>query len=376
MPELNRRELAAAAAGGVLVAAAAETPGPPLAPPDRQPPDLKLPQPVRKAGYAIVGLGKLSVEEILPAFGSARRSRAAALISGHPDKARQLAQVYGVAPGSLYGYDDYRRLRDDKDVDIVYIVLPNSMHADHTIRALEAGKHVLCEKPMATTPAECERMIAAAKAANRKLMIAYRIHFEPHNLRAVEAAKGMGGIRSFASTNAQTTTAPNIRLSKALGGGPVGDTGVYSFNTARMFLNEEPVEVTAREWRPAGDPRFREVPASVSYTLRYPSGVVAHCDTSFNAAESRFYRVTCADGVVHMDSAFSYHGQQLRLTAKDGTQIPRIRAIDQFAAEMDHFSDVVLDGGTVRTPGEMGLADQRIIAAIGEAARTGRPVRL
>jgi predicted dehydrogenase len=400
---LNRREFAKAAATGAAVwaAGAGSTPaaplppqrasgggqaqggGPPLAPPDKQPPNLEIPQRKRQAGYAVVGLGKLALEEVMPAFGLAERSRPAALVSGHPDKARRVAEAYDVPPASIYDYATFSKLRDDSGVDVVYIILPNSMHADFTIKALEAGKHVLCEKPMAVSSAECERMIAAAKAADRRLAIAYRLHYEPYNMKVMELCRqqALGRIKTFASSNGQTTKAPNIRLSKALGGGPVQDTGIYSINAGRYITGEEPVSVTAVAHQPPGDPNFREVPESVSYTLRYPSGIIGHCDTSFGIAESRRFRVHCADGFIDLDPAFSYRGQRLRVKRGGGDGESRdeeivLKPVDHFAAEMDHFSTVVLEGGQVRTPGEMGLADVRIIEAIEEAARTGRTVEV
>ena len=408
---INRREFARTAAGGAgalalgarltagaapaTAMAAATAPqgaagapgqdaGVPLAPPDKQPPDLKLPQGQKKAGYAIVGLGKLALEEVLPAFGEAKRSRAAALVSGHPDKAARVAEAYGVAASAIYGYDTFAKLRDDASVDVVYIILPNSLHAEFTIKALEAGKHVLCEKPMATTSTECARMIAAAKAADRKLMIAYRLHYEPYNTKVMELCRqqAVGRIKTFESSNCQNTKAPNIRLSKALGGGPVRDTGIYSINAGRYITGEEPFSVTAVAHQPTEEPRFREVPESVAYTLRYPSGILGHCETSFGTTESRRFRVHCADGFIDLDPAFSYRGQRLRVkrggSDEGETRDEEIvlKPVDHFAAEMDHFSACVLDGGEVRTPGEMGLADVRIIEAIEEATKTGRTVEV
>lgn len=366
-------------------APAASAPPVPLAPPDKQPPDLKVPEPVaRQAGWAIVGLGQLALEEVMPAFGECRLSRPAALVSGHPDKARKVAETYGIDPANIYDYDNYDRLADNPLVDIVYIILPNSMHAEYSVRALRAGKHVLCEKPMAVSVAEAEQMIAAAREAQRKLMIAYRLHYEPLNRKVMQlcAEQAYGAIKTFSSSNCQTVGAPNIRLSAALGGGPVGDVGVYSINAARYCTGEEPVEVTAVAHQPEGDPRFREVPESVAFTLRFPSGVLAHCDCSFGAAVSRRYRVHCADGFIDMDPAFAYRG--LQLSVKDGLESGstarkaelQLRQVNHFAAEMDHFSDCVLNGGETQTPGEMGLADMRVIAAIEEAAKTGRAVRV
>ncbi len=358
----------------------------PLAPPDRQPLHLEMPNtPSRKVGWAIVGLGQLALEEIMPAFAECHSSEPVALVSGHPDKARKIAAAYGIKPDAIYDYESYDRLAEDKRVEVIYIVLPNSMHADFTIRGLRAGKHVLCEKPMAVSVAECENMIAEAKKAERQLGVAYRLHSEPLNGKVMEmcAAKELGMIKSFESSNCQNVKPPNIRLSGPLGGGPVGDLGVYSINAARYVIGEEPVEVTAFAHQPTGDPRFREVPESVVFTLRYPSGVLAHCSCSFGSSRSERYRVTCVDGWIEMDPAFSYRGLRLRTqrgTAKGGKQLEHaelpIEQVDHFAAEMDHFSEVVRDGTPLRMPGEMGLADMRIVVAIAEAARTGRAVKV
>ena len=357
----------------------------PLAPPDRQPSDLKLPEPApRKAGWAIVGLGQLALEEVIPAFRACRLSQPVALVSGHPEKAHTVADAYGIEHTNIYDYESYDRLADNPAVDVVYVVLPNSMHAEYTIRALKAGKHVLCEKPMAVTVAECERMIAAAREVDRKLMIAYRLHYEPFNRKVMElcAQKAFGPVKTFSSSNCQNVTAPNIRLSADLGGGPIGDVGIYCINAARYVTGEEPVEVTAMAHQPADDPRFREVPESVAFTLRFPSGVLAHCDCSFGSAVSRRYRVHCAEGAIDMDPAFDYRGLRLRVKQTKGDDGETLDAemllheVNHFAAEMDHFSDCVLTGKDPRTPGEEGLADMRVIAAIEEAARTGQTVRV
>lgn len=368
--------VASAAGGGQQV---------PLAPPDKQPPDLKVPEPVkRKVGWAVVGLGELALEEVMPAFREAKLSEPVALVSGHPDKARKVAESYGIDPQSIYDYQNYDRLAENRRVEVVYIILPNSMHAEYTMRGLKAGKHVLCEKPMAVTVAESERMLAAAREARRKLMIAYRLHYEPFNRKVMELSrqKAYGEIKTFSSSNTQDVKAPNIRLSRQLGGGPVGDVGVYCINAARYVINEEPVEVTAYEHRPADDPRFREVPETVVFTMRYPSGVIAHCECGFGHARSERFRVVGAKGYVEMDPAFGYRGQRLFLMEQGEGQGGgrkselKLEPVNQFAAEMDHFSECVLNNTEPRTPGEMGLADMRIVEAIGEAARTGRPVRV
>ncbi len=352
----------------------------PLAPPDKQPPTLDVPEPRKKLGWAVVGLGELSLEEILPAFGECRHSRPVALVSGHAEKARRLAEVYGVDSKAVYDYAGYDRLRDHPEVDVVYIVLPNSLHADFTIRGLQAGKHVLCEKPMATSVAECEAMIAAAGKADRKLGVAYRLHYEPMNLAVEQMCrkKKFGEVKTFTASNCQDVKAPNIRLSGPLGGGPVGDVGIYCINAARTMIGEEPIEALAIQTQPKSDPRFTEVPQSVSFLLRFASGVIAECECSFGTARSSSYQVLCEKGSITMNPAYTYEGLHLS-TESEMEGVPtktdwRLPAINQFAAEMDAFSECVRNGQPIRTPGEMGLLDLRVILAVMESAQRGGAV--
>ena len=377
LPKPSRRGFLHAA--GAMFAAPHLSEDPPLAPPDKQPPDLKLPEPTGGyAGYAVVGLGKLAVEEVLPAFARCKRSRVTALVSGHPDKAKRLARHYGVRPERVFNYENFDKLAGEPEVHAVYIILPNSMHAEYTIRALKAGKHVLCEKPMATTVEEGEFMLKAAEKAKRKLMIAYRLHYEPFNQAVMGMCreKALGAVRTFAASNCQDVKAPNIRLSAKLGGGPLEDIGIYSLNAARYVTGEEPAEVSAFERRPTGDPRFREVPEGVAWTMRFPGGALAACDCSFAAAPSRHYAVHCVEGSIALDKAFDYRGQRLKVSRGEDTKELRFREADHFAEEMDHFAGCALGDGAPRTPGEEGLADLRAIAAINEAARTGKVVKV
>jgi predicted dehydrogenase len=256
------------------------------------------------------------------------------------------------------------------------------MHAEYTIRALKAGKHVLCEKPMAVTVAECEEMIAAAKAANRTLGVAYRLHYEPMNLAVMKMCKErvLGKIKTFRSANYQDVKAPNIRLSGALGGGPVGDLGVYCINAARYTTGEEPVEVFAFAHSPKDDPRFREVPETVSCTLRFPSGVLGQFECSFGSGHSQRYRVLCEKGYIEMDPAFPYTNLQLRAQTDKGegaelTQYP-MPPVNHFTAEFDGFSKCLIDGKKPPTPGEEGLADMRVVVAIAESIKSGMPVKI
>lgn len=378
MPNENvsRRSFIATAGTSLLATAAAPTTQ--LAPPDKQPPNLKVPQDKRKTGYAIVGLGQLSVDQILPAFGRCKMSRPAALVTGHPDKAKQLAEVYDVDPKKIYTYDDYDRLADDADVQIVYNVLPNHMHAEYTIRALKAGKHVLCEKPLSATVDEARQMCAAAKETGKQLMTAYRLHYEPFNLKAMELLRSgqLGKIRLIETQNGQNVEAPNIRLSKQTAGGPLGDVGVYCLNAARYLTGQEPIEVSADAYQPKDDPRFAEVHEHVAWRLTFPDGVYANCSASFGSAGSRFYRVTGDKGYLELENAFGYSGQEL-YTKQDGKLAKHeINAVDHFAAEMDHFSECIQQNKPNRTPGEEGLKDMIIMDAIFRSVNERRPVKV
>ena len=239
--------------------------------------------PDRRWGFAIVGLGRLSFDQILPAFGRSKWCRPVALVSGDPDKARKVAEQYGIPPTGIYGYKNYDDMKNNPAIDIVYIVLPNGLHAEYTIRAFKAGKHVLCEKPMANSVHECEQMIDAGRAAGKKLMVAYRIQYEPHHLavRDMIHGKELGHIKLIQLDCGQNQGDPKQwRLNKALaGGGALPDVGVYCLNTARFLMGEEPVEVSARVHSSPGDPRFKEVEESVFWSMRFPSGTSALCST-------------------------------------------------------------------------------------------------
>jgi predicted dehydrogenase len=336
------------------------------------------PAPERKLGWAVVGLGKLALGQVMPAFAGCGLSKPLALVSGHPDKASKVAQQYGVDPKNIYSYENYDTIKDNKDIDIVYNILPDSMHAEYTIRALEAGKHVLCEKPMCRSLKEANDMIAAAKKNDRKLMIAYRLHYEPYNRRAIEMArkKEFGDIRIFAADNYQDTHAPNIRLQKETGTGPLGDVGVYCINAARYITGEEPVEVTGMAHQPLTEDRFRDFPASYVFTLRFPSGALAHCSCGFNGKGSNRFRAICSDGYFGLEPAYSYGGQKFQTSRQDLKGINDIAPVNHFAAEMDHFSACVRDNKQPDTPGEEGLADMKVIEAIWTAVKTGSAVQV
>ena len=392
----DRRQFLTTAGRAILTAgltAAALGAAEPLAPPDKQPPHLELPPPPKKrVGYAIVGLGDLALKQILPAFPLCEDSAPVALVSGHRDKAMKVAAHYGIDPKNIYDYQNYESMRDNPAVDAVYVVLPNSMHREYTERAFAAGRHVLCEKPMAPTSADCQAMIDAGKRAGRKLMIAYRLHYEPYNKLAIAIArrKELGDLRVFTAENLQSTTAPNIRLSKALAGGPLGDVGVYCVNAARYMTGEEPTDAFGVAVHDPNDDRFREVPSRVLFTLRFPSGVLAQCACGFDSTRSSYFKLTGTKASLRLDPAYPYYGQRLFVeqeasdpaTKAAGVESPRgerqvaVKPRDHFQAEMDHFSQCVLNDTEPATTGAEGLADQRVMDAINRSIESGAWVKV
>src|SRR5216684_4075768 len=301
---------------------------------------LVVPEPPgKKLGWAIVGLGSLSINQILPAFAKCEKSKVTALVSGHPDKANKLALRYGVSPKNIYNYQNYDSLKDNPEVDVIYIVLPNGMHAEYTVRGFQAGKHVLSEKPMANTPAECHQMILA------------------------DAGFSMGDPKQW-------------RLNRQLaGGGSLMDIGIYALNASRYLSGEEPTEVNAMVYTTPNDPRFKEVEEHITFQLRFASGILANCSSSYGYFHQSHYRVMGTDARLCMDPATWYSG--LRLWVERGNTIDQrdLPVVDHFAAEMDHMSDCVMQNKEPLTPGEEGLRDLKIMMAIYDAAKTGRTVK-
>jgi glucose-fructose oxidoreductase len=336
----------------------------------------------RKVGYAIVGLGGYALNQIIPEFKNCRHSRLAALVSGDPEKARRVAAEHDVPARSIYSYETFDRIRDNPDVDVVYVILPNSMHAEYTIRAAKAGKHVLCEKPMAVSSAECRAMIAACRQAKRKLMIGYRSHFEPHNIHAMRLRRegAAGKPRFIESEHGFPIGDPTQwRLKRALsGGGSLMDIGIYSVQALRYASGEEPVSVTARESTDRRDPRFREVEDMIGWTFAFPSGAIGQGFSSYSSGHNHI-RITGDGGWIDLEPATSYGGQRMRVRSRDGEQQvtpPAGPAVNQFVGQLDHMAECVLTGREPIVAGEEGLRDLRIMEAIYRSAREGRTVAL
>ncbi len=340
--------------------------------------------PDQRVGFAIVGLGHLTLAEILPAFGQCKHAKPVALVSGDADKMAKAAKQYGIKPSSCYSYQTYDKLKDNPEVQVIYIVLPNAQHHEFTLRGAKAGKHILCEKPMANSVKECEEMIEACNKAGKKLMIAYRIQYEPLNRAAMKMVrdKTYGKTKLIQMMNCQNQAHDQQwRHKKALaGGGSLPDVGLYCLNTTRFLLGEEPTEVSAQIYSTPGDDRFKEIEENVSFTLRFPSGVISQCMTGYGSFNAKSYAVHAETGTIKMDPAFPYKGLKQELVhapnGKQVNEIPSNPAKQHFALEMDHMAECVRGNKTPYTPGEEGLQDQRIMEAIYQSAKENRPVKL
>ncbi|PXA99663.1 glucose-fructose oxidoreductase [Nostoc sp. 3335mG] len=334
----------------------------------------------RKLGYAVVGLGSYAVNQLLPRIQECEFAKLTALVSGTPEKLEKYGAQYGVPKTHRYDYAGYDRIRDNPDIDLVYVVLPNSMHAEYSIRASKAGKHVLCEKPMANTAAEAEAMIAAAKAANRRLMIGYRSHFEPHNVYVIDQIrKGAIGRPTLITSEHGFYARPGQwRLDRRMsGGGSLMDIGIYSLNAARYLSGEEPVLVQAMESTDRSDPRFATVEDRIDFQLKFPSGAIANCVSSYSSNHNAF-RATGTKGWIGMEPATVYEGHSIfaRIDGKSGpVELPKA-AKSQWAAQMDELAKAAIEGREPRASGEEGLRDMRLIEAIYASAREGRAIRM
>ena len=321
----------------------------------------------------------------MPAFAQSRKAKPLALVSGSPEKLRTVAEQYGIDAAQCYDYASFDRIADNPDIKVVYIVLPNAMHREFCERAARAGKHVLSEKPMAATSSDAEAMIRACASANVKLMVAYRIQYEPYNRRLMQMVrdKRYGRTIAFTGINTQTVApdgAQQWRHKKVMaGGGSLFDIGIYCLNTVRFLTGEEPVEIFASTYSPPDDPRFAEVEETIAFTLRFPSQLIAQCLASYGGRDDKYQRLNFQTAAVEMPNAYPYKGQRLILTERQEDATSQTQLIieprNQFAAELDHMAQCVLEGRSPYTPGEEGLQDMRLMEAIYQSAQSNRPVK-
>ncbi|MDE0346539.1 MAG: Gfo/Idh/MocA family oxidoreductase, partial [Boseongicola sp.] len=283
-----------------------------------------------------------------------------------------LAEFHGIE--HIYSYEQYDEMLAADVADAVYIALPNSMHADFAIRAANAGKHVMVEKPLAVSEAECEAMIQASKDARVFLMTAY----EPGTVHALDLIRSgaVGDPRVFSSIFSIQAGADNHRLKAVHWGGPLQDIGIYCLNAVRHAFEDEPTEVTAAR-NAADDPRFAEVEETIAATLMFPKGRVAQFCASFGAEQLDMYRIAGTDGEIAVETAYEFMTPTTVRLKRGREVIERtFPQTDQFAGQTEYFSDCIMNGTAPEADGEEGLADVRVLLAIEEAARSGTAQQL
>ncbi|MFM7425230.1 MAG: Gfo/Idh/MocA family oxidoreductase [Elainella sp.] len=327
-----------------------------------------------KIRYAVVGLGWFAQAAALPAFSNTDNSELVALVSDDVTKLRELSETYGIQ--QTYSYDDYEACLNSGEIDAVYIALPNHLHREYTERAAQAGIHVLCEKPMAVQVEDCEAMIRTCEQNQVKLMIAYRLHLEEANLKAIEIIQSgqIGEPRIFNSVFSQQTEASNIRVDRSVGGGTLDDIGIYCINAARYLFQAEPIEVFATAAN-NGEERFKSVDEMTSAILRFPGDRLATFTVSFGAAKTSSYQVIGTKGDLRLDPAYTWQGGiSHTLTIEGEKQEQEFEEHDQLAAEFIYFSDCILQDKQPEPSGQEGLIDVQIIQTLYQSIQQGRPL--
>ncbi|TCV66231.1 Gfo/Idh/MocA family protein [Pseudomonas fluorescens] len=327
--------------------------------------------------YAVVGLGWISRQAFLPAVLPSGNSVVTALVSGTIEKAKTIAAEYGIE--RVVSYADYDELVSCDLIDAVYIAVPNSLHAAFAIKALEQGKHVMVEKPIATSLVDAQAMIAVAQRCDALLMTSYRLHHDVGTVEALQSIRSgaIGEPRFFGATFTFQSDADNHRLKPEHWGGPLQDIGIYCINAARHVFSAEPVEVLAVRCRNENDPRFLEVSDSIAVTLRFPGQRLAQFFCSFAAYPSDTYQVVGTEGVLNMQPGFRFE-RPMAMTIEHSTGSKRtdFAHYDHFAGQIAYFSNCIANGTRPVDDGEEGLADLRVLLAIERSASNGVPVSL
>jgi predicted dehydrogenase len=336
-----------------------------------QPQAKPLPVADRKLGVALVGLGAYSENQLMPALKQTAYCQLTGVVSGSPAKRDRWQTQHDLLPRNVYSYEDFDAIESNRDIDIVYIVLPNAMHAEFVIRAARTGKHVICEKPLATSIEDCQRMIEACSRAGVKLSVGYRLHFDPFNQEMMRLGQNriLGSIeRITAAHGMDVGAAGQWRLNKALaGGGPLMDLGIYCVQAAMYTSGSLPVAVTAR-FLPKKDPeKFKEVEESIEWEMEFGEGLRAFCSCSYSKPAD-LLRTETIDGWFELKPAYAYSG----LAGKTSQGDISITSVNQQAAQMDDFALCIQNREDTRVPGEMGLRDMQILLAIYEAAHSGK----
>jgi predicted dehydrogenase len=329
-----------------------------------------------KIRYGVVAGGSISQSAFMPGVGQTQNSVMTALVTGDPIKAERLADLYGL---KSYSYDNYAELLASGEVDAVYIATPNFLHRQFVVPALEAGIHVLLEKPMATNEADCRAMIEAQQRSSAKLMIAYRLHCEPGTLEMIELVQAgeLGDPRLFTSTFTQTVKASNHRTEHGFDAGPVSDMGPYPLNMVRQLFSDEPIEVSAVGVTTPGSKM--STPDTVTVSLRFPQERLAQFTVSYSLPDSERFQLLGTDGQIDASPCFGFgEGVAITYTATigDETRERPHPVVDQFSGETAYFSDCILNDVAPEPDGDEGWRDVRVVQAIGRALETGQPQKL
>ena len=327
-----------------------------------------------KLGIALVGLGYYSTDLLAPALQLTEKCYLAGIVTGTPEKAQTWKAKYKIPEKNIYNYQNFDKIADNPDIDIVYVVLPPSMHREFVVRAAKAGKHVFCEKPMAPSVADCEAMISACKTNKVKLAIGYRCQHDP-NIQAymkVAKEKKFGKVmmvNSAAGYLDNRTT--HWKQNKKLGGGVMGDMGVYALQGARLATGEEPVSVTAlaSTTRPQ---IYNQVEETMMFMLDFLSGARADCQTSFGINMNHL-QINYEKGWLKMEPHSGYSGNKGSMS--DGTII-NYPIQNQQAKQMDEDCLAIISGSELIAPGEEGLRDIRVVEAIYKSVETGKNVKI
>jgi predicted dehydrogenase len=326
-----------------------------------------------KLGIALVGLGTYATEELAPALKKTEHCYLAGIVTGNPDKAEKWKKKYDLPEENVYNYQNFDSITNNPAIDVTYIVLPNSMHAEFVVRAAKAGKHVICEKPMAINVQDCDRMIAACREAGRMLSIGYRLRFEPYNQEMMRIGKEQpfGPIKKLVARNGMSEV-KGWRLDKELaGGGPLMDVGIYCVQGCRYTAGMEPIAVRAQEGPKIDYEKFRNMEESLSWQFEFPDGIVAECETSYSK-DMNLLRAEAQNGWAELTPAYEYEG--IKGNTSSGKM--KFEEVNQQAKQMDDFALAIKNNRPSPVPGEMGRQDVKILQAIYQAMKTGQRVEI
>ena len=328
----------------------------------------------KKLGVALVGMGYYAEHKLATALQETGNCYLASIVTGSPEKAEKFKAKYNLPEKNIYNYENFDRIIDNKDVDIVYVVLPNSMHAEYVIRAAKAGKHVITEKPMAVSVKECQAMIDACKKAGVKLSVGYRLHFEPFTQEAMRIGqqKIFGKVKVVESSDGFKIGDPTQwRLKKSLaGGGAMMDVGVYAIQAARYSTGEEPISVTAQEYK-TDLVKFKEVDETIFWQMEFPSGAVSTSSTSYASSMERLF-ISAENGWLELRPAYGY-GPLAGRTSKGDLMLPQT---NHQALQMEDFARCILENKESSVAGEEGLKDMKIVEAIYRAIASGKKEKI